>query len=72
MLTGHRHLGRGAGDERIRDLSTGALREVAARRSVVDAGYLEASVQTPTRTGSARPTPYAGSIDDWPRTNSRT
>jgi hypothetical protein len=40
VLTGHEHLG----DGQIRDLSTGELHDVVARRKVVDARYLEASV----------------------------
>ena len=44
MLTGHEHLGRGANGEQVRDLSTGELHDVAVRRKVVDARYLEASV----------------------------
>lgn len=44
LLTGHEHLGRGTGGERVRDLSTGDLHEIAVRRKVVDARYLEASV----------------------------
>jgi hypothetical protein len=44
ILTGHEHLGPGADGERVRDLVSGALRDVAVRRKVVDARYLEASV----------------------------
>ena len=44
FLLGHVHLGKGAGGERIRDLSTGELHEVVVRRKLVDARYLEASV----------------------------
>jgi hypothetical protein len=51
FLFGHEHLGPGAGGEQLRDLATGELHEVAVRRKVVDARYLEASVpstHTPT------------------------
>ena len=44
ILTGHQHLGAGADGERLRELGSGALHEVAVRRKVVDARYLEASV----------------------------
>ena len=44
LLTGHEHLGRGSNGEQVRDLSTGKLHDVAVRRSVVDARYLEASI----------------------------
>ena len=39
FLTGHEHVGHG-----VRDLGTGELHEVAVRRKLVDARYLEASV----------------------------
>jgi len=44
VLTEHEHLGRGAGGERIRDLSTRELHDVAVRRKIVDARYLESSL----------------------------
>lgn len=44
VLTRHEHLGRGRDGERVRDLRSGAIHEVAVRRKVVDARYLEASV----------------------------
>lgn len=44
LLTAHEHVGRGSSGEQVRDLSTGALHDVAVRRSVVDARYLEASI----------------------------
>ena len=44
VLTEHEHLGPGADGEQVRDLRTGALHDVAVRRKVVDARYLEASV----------------------------
>ncbi len=44
LLTRHEHLGRGSEVEQVRDLSTGKLHEIAVRRKVVDARYLEASI----------------------------
>lgn len=44
VLTHHEHLGSGSDGEQVRDLSTGELQDVAVRRKVVDARYLEASV----------------------------
>jgi hypothetical protein len=44
LLTGHEHLGQGADGERVRDLSSDTVHDVAVRRKVVDARYLEASV----------------------------
>ena len=44
VLTGHEHLGAGGDGEQIRDMGTGEVHEIAARRAVVDARYLEASV----------------------------
>jgi hypothetical protein len=44
VLTGHEYLGRGTDGERVRDLGTGKVHDVAVRRSVVDARYLEASI----------------------------
>lgn len=44
VLTSHEHLGRGSDGERVRDLRSGAIHEVAVRRKVVDARYLEASI----------------------------
>jgi hypothetical protein len=44
MLSEHGHVGRGSDGEQVRDLRTGALHEVAPRRKLVDARYLEASV----------------------------
>jgi hypothetical protein len=40
---GHEHLSGGSSGERVRDLRTGKLLEVAVRRKVVDARYLEGS-----------------------------
>jgi NAD(P)-binding Rossmann-like domain len=44
LLTRHEHLGRGNDGERVRDSSTGKLHEIAVRRKVVDARYLEGSI----------------------------
>ena len=44
VLTGHEYLGPGNDGEKVRDLSTGELHDVAVRRKVVDARYLEASI----------------------------
>jgi hypothetical protein len=44
MLMRHEHLGGGTHGERIRDMSTGEVHDVAIRRKVVDARYLEASI----------------------------
>ena len=44
VLTRHEHLGRGSNGEQVRDLSTGEVHDVAVRRKVVDARYLEASI----------------------------
>ena len=44
LLLGHEHVGPGADGERVRDLASDAIHEVAVRRRVVDARYLEASI----------------------------
>lgn len=44
LLYEHEHLGPGADGEQVRDVRTGALADVAVRRKIVDARYLEASV----------------------------
>jgi hypothetical protein len=44
VLTGHEHMGAGGDGEQVKDLSTGQLHDVAARRKVVDARYLEGSI----------------------------
>jgi hypothetical protein len=44
VLSEHEHVGRGSEGELVRDLRTGAVHEVAPRRKLVDARYLEASV----------------------------
>jgi hypothetical protein len=67
VLTEHEHLGRGVGGERIRDLSTGALHDVAVRRKIVDARYLEASVPaTHTRPFQVAPDARVVPINDLP------
>jgi hypothetical protein len=58
ILTEHEHVGREADGERIRDLATGALHQIAVRRKVVDARYLEASVPA-THTPSFEISPAA-------------
>ncbi len=44
VLTRHEHLGSGSNGEQVRCLSTGDVYEIAVRRKVVDARYLEGSV----------------------------
>jgi NAD(P)-binding Rossmann-like domain len=44
VLTRHDHLGSGSDGEQVRDLDTGEVHDVAVRRKVVDARYLEASI----------------------------
>jgi len=44
LLTSHDHLGGGHKGEQVRDLETGEVHDVAVRRKVVDARYLEASI----------------------------
>jgi len=44
MLTGHEHLGSGSDGGQVRDLSTGALHDLAVRHKIVDARYLEGSI----------------------------
>jgi NAD(P)-binding Rossmann-like domain len=44
LLTHHEHLGRGSDGEHVRNLNTGEAHEIAVRRKVVDARYLEASI----------------------------
>ncbi len=44
VLTGHEHLGGGSDGEQVRDVHAGELHDVAVRRKVVDARYLEASI----------------------------
>lgn len=52
VLTGHEHLGAGSDGEQVRDLSTGEIHDLAVRRRVVDARYLEASIP------ATQPTPF--------------
>jgi hypothetical protein len=58
VLTGHEHLGGGTHGERVKDLDTGDVHEVAVRRKVVDARYLEASIPA-THTPSFEVAPSA-------------
>lgn len=44
LLAGHEHVDGALNGEQVRDLSTGQVHEVAVRRKVVDARYLEASI----------------------------
>ncbi|HWW85685.1 MAG TPA: FAD/NAD(P)-binding protein, partial [Vicinamibacterales bacterium] len=44
LLLGHEHLGGGPEGERVRDLATGKVQDIAVRQKVVDARYLEASI----------------------------
>jgi len=44
VLTGHEYLGSGSNGEQVRDLSTGELHDVAVRRKLVDARYLEPTI----------------------------
>ena len=44
VLTRHEYVGAGGDGEQVRDLSTGELHDVAVRRKVVDARYLEGSI----------------------------
>lgn len=44
LLTRHEHLGAGSDGERVRNLGTGELHDVAVRHRVVDARYLEGSI----------------------------
>jgi hypothetical protein len=44
VLAGHEHLGPGIEGERVRDLSSGQLHDLAVRRKVVDARYLDTSI----------------------------
>jgi hypothetical protein len=44
LLIEHEHVGKGADGERVRDLRTGEVHDVAVRRKVVDARYLEGTV----------------------------
>jgi hypothetical protein len=44
VLTRHEYLGAGSDGEQVRDLSTGDVHDVAVRRKVVDARYLEGAI----------------------------
>ena len=69
FLAGHEHLGRGADGEQVRDLADGAVHEIAVRRKVVDARYLEASIPA-THTPSFEVSPDARvvPVNDLPET----
>ena len=58
ILTEHEHLGSGTAGEQVRDMNTGVVHDVVARRKVVDARYLEASVPA-THTPSFEVSPGA-------------
>jgi hypothetical protein len=67
ILTGHEHVGSGTDGEQVRDLATGAVHEVAVRRKVVDARYLEASVPaTHTPTFEVSPAARVVPVNDLP------
>jgi hypothetical protein len=67
VLTEHEHVGRGADGERVRDLRTGAVHDVAPRRRLVDARYLEASVPaTHTPSFEAAPDARVVPVNDLP------
>ena len=67
VLTGHEHAGRGSTGELVRDLSTGVVHEIAVRRKLVDARYLEASVPaTHTRSFEASPGARVVPVSDLP------
>jgi NAD(P)-binding Rossmann-like domain len=67
VLTGHEHLGAGSDGEQVRDLGTGALHDVAVRRKVVDARYLEGSIPaTHTAPFQVAPGVRLVSINDLP------
>ncbi|MGO8907489.1 MAG: NAD(P)-binding protein [Solirubrobacteraceae bacterium] len=44
LLARHEYLGRGSDGEQVRDLDTGEIHDVAVRRRIVDARYLEGSI----------------------------
>ena len=44
IFTGHEHLGPGGDGQQVEDLGSGTVHEVAVRRKVIDARYLEASI----------------------------
>lgn len=69
VLTRHEHLGGGRDGEHIRDLTTGELHDVAVRRKVVDARYLEASIPaTHTAPFEVAPSVRLVPINDLPAT----
>jgi putative NAD(P)-binding protein len=69
FLAGHEHVGDGA----VRELATGEVHEVAVRRRVVDARYLEASVPaTHTPTFEVAPGARVVPVNDMPEAASST
>jgi len=73
ILTGHEHLGRVADEVQVRDLATGKVHEVAVRRKLVDARYLEASVpSTHTPSFDVSPGARVVPVNDLPAAASST
>jgi hypothetical protein len=67
VLTGHEYLGGGNDGAQVRDLASGELHDVAVRRKVVDARYLEASIPaTHTAPFEAAPGARLVPINDLP------
>jgi hypothetical protein len=67
VLTGHEHLGGGSKGEQVRDSATGEVHDVAVRRRVVDARYLEASIPaTHTRPFETAPGPRVVPVNELP------
>lgn len=67
LLTRHEHLGSGSDGEQVRDLSTGEVHEIAVRRRVVDARYLESSIPaTHVRPFDVAPSARVVAINDLP------
>jgi len=67
VLTGHEHLGADSDGEQVRDLGTGEIHDVAVRRKVVDARYLEASIPaTHVRPFDAAPDARVVAVNDLP------
>ena len=69
LLTGHEHLGGGSNGEHVKDLSTGELHDVAVRRKIVDARYLETSIPaTHARPFEVAPGVRVIAVNDLPET----
>ena len=67
VLPRHEHVGRGTNGERVRDLNTGEVHDVAIRRKVVDARYLEASIPaTHSRPFEVSPSARVIPVNDLP------